>query len=61
MNDKRYKAIEKWLDNGNTNKEWEALLATSGVSKWKYNSYSLSDIQAFVIIKGNKTKPVITN
>lgn len=61
MNDKRYKAIEKWLDSGNTNREWEALLATKHITKWKYSTYSLSEIQAFVIIRNNKLEKILPN
>jgi hypothetical protein len=56
MNDKRYKAIEKWLGSGDTNREWEAILATQEITKWKHSSYSLSDIQTYVTIRSNKPK-----
>ena len=61
MTDKRYKAIEKWLDSGDTNREWEAILATQQITKWKHRSYSLSDIQTYVTIRSNKPKSLIIN
>jgi len=53
MNRKRYESIKNWLHNGPNNKEWEAYLAVKQIIKWKYSSYSLHEIQAFVTIRDN--------
>lgn len=53
MNKKTYKRIKNWLAKGHFNREWEALLAIQGIQKWKYNTFKLQDIEAFVIIRSN--------